>query len=214
VELVAEAILALVLSTYAGASIFKWRRRRALERSSAKHVAQLRDGELATVTGVVRRVAPLIKAPITGRPGVLMTFRIEDKDIASLLSWGVRAEGGSAVAFEVVEDGVAALVDTDGVVPPFAGRHHQEAVEARKLTSRQLHALKAMSIRVPPDRSREYRFTEAILAVGDEVRVTGRVTVEVDPRGERESLRGPPVRRVFRGTQDEPLILTRPPPPA
>jgi hypothetical protein len=44
-------------------------------------------------------------------------------------------------------------------------------------------------------------------ADGDEVRVAGRVSVVVHPSGESESLRGPPVRRVIRGTEEEPAVL-------
>jgi hypothetical protein len=185
------------------------RERRALARAPRKHVAELVDAEVACVEGVVRRVAPSLEAPLTGRRAVFWSVRLEERDFTSQY-WKELDEGSKLQSFDVVEDGKAVRVETEVLAFPDLELDHVETTLGSTLAPRQRALLEAAQVEVRPYAHQEYRFREAVLAEGDLVQVDGRVSVVVDPRGERESFRAQPVLRVLRGTKAAPLLIRRP----
>ena len=51
---------------------------------------------------------------------------------------------------------------------------------------------------------KEFRFREAVLRADDRIMVLGDISIEVDPAGRRQDLRGPPLARKIRGTPPTP----------
>ena len=66
----------------------------------------------------------------------------------------------------------------------------------------------------PPDEiyCRNYRYFEALIRPGDRVTVEGFASVAVDPAGEREGLRAPPLLHALCGTPERPAIVSVPEP--
>jgi hypothetical protein len=54
---------------------------------------------------------------------------------------------------------------------------------------------------------RELRFREARLEQNEVIWASGCAEIAVDPRGERDTLRGLPMRRLLHGTAREPTVL-------
>lgn len=59
---------------------------------------------------------------------------------------------------------------------------------------------------------RNYRYFEALIRPGDRVMVEGFASVAVDPAGERDGLRAPPLLYALSGTAERPVIVSVPEP--
>jgi hypothetical protein len=181
----------------------KRRARRALDQAASRRLAELRDGERARLTGVARRLHEPLVSPVTGRRCIGYRFVIEER-VAD--SWNVVVQGGRCAPFELVDEDAEATVegpflfgldfDDRGEVwanlPPGVFRVLEEA---------------GVSLSGPFGGEREFRFREAALRPDDRIMVLGRVSIDVDPAGRRESFRGPPMRRVIRGSTRHPIAL-------
>jgi hypothetical protein len=179
------------------------RARRALEQTSSRRLGDLHDGERGRIEGIARRLHEAVVSPVTGRRCIGYRFVIEEK-VAD--SWNVVVRGGRCCPFELVSEDAEATVegpflfgldfDDRGEVwanlPPGVFRVLEEA---------------RVSLSGPFGGEREFRFREAALRSSDRIEVLGRVSIDVDPSGRRDSFRGPPVRRMIRGSAHEPITL-------
>jgi hypothetical protein len=179
------------------------RARRVLDQAAARRLGDLHDGECGRFKGGARRLHETLVSPVTGRRCLGYRYVIEER-VAD--SWNVVVWGGRCCPFELVDEDTEATVegpflfgldfDDRGEVwanlPPGVFRVLEEA---------------HVSLSGPFGGEREFRFREAVLRPADPIMVLGRVSIDVDPAGRRESFRGPPVRRVIRGSAREPIVL-------
>jgi hypothetical protein len=183
--------------------------RRLLADARPRHVAELRDGDLARVRGAVRSRSSGARSPITGRTGVWFRYVIEQRGNFQAAPWTPATSATHFEPFDLVEDGVSMTVD--GVVNVFAEPDYQVEVASSELTRALREVLRRSDVRVPADARTHYRFSETLVAPGATVEVSGRVRVAVDPRGERQTLRGHPLHRFLRGSAEEPVVVQRTP---
>lgn len=179
------------------------RARRALDQAASCRLADLHDGEIARLTGIVRRLHEALVSPVTGRRCIGYRFVIEERVSDS---WNIVVQGGRCAPFELVDEDAEATIegpflfgldfDDRGEVwanlPPGVFRVLEEA---------------GVSLSGPFGGEREFRFREAALRPDDRIMVLGQVSLDVDPTGRRETFRGPPVRRVIRGSARHPIAL-------
>jgi hypothetical protein len=183
--------------------------RRRLAGARARHVAQLCYGDLARVRGIVRPRSAPVRAPLTGRTAVWFSYMVEQRIDFRAAGWTPLTGGVHFDPFDIVEDGVPVTVE--GVVSVFLEPDHQVDVASSQLTTSLRELLRRADIRVPADVRMHYRFSEALLPAGTLIEAGGRVSVEVDPRGEPQTFRGQPLRRFLRGTAEEPVVIGRAP---
>ncbi|HVU53295.1 MAG TPA: hypothetical protein VHL80_21570 [Polyangia bacterium] len=186
--------------------LLRLRRDRAMRRVPAKHVAQLRAQEVARVRGTVRPRSSPARSPVTGRAGVWFQFVVDQRSDFQAAPWTPAASGAHFEPFDIIEDGAAVTVE--GVVSVVGEPDHRAEV-ASPLTGALREVLRRADVRVPADVRTHYRVSEILLGASAVVEASGRVSVEIDPRGERESLRGNPLRRFLRGTEEEPVVIRR-----
>jgi hypothetical protein len=86
------------------------RARRVLERAPGKRLWDVRDGDRVRLTGFVRRLRETVVSPVTGRRCVGFRYVIEERS-SSVGDWHVVAQESTCVAFELVEEGVEAVVE-------------------------------------------------------------------------------------------------------
>jgi hypothetical protein len=181
------------------------RARRVLERAPGKRLWDVRDGDRVRVTGVVKRLRDTVVSPVTGRRCVGFRYVIEERG-SSVGDWHVVAQDSSCVAFEIVDDGVEALVEGPFLFGlDFDDRGDVWANLPPGLFGVLEHARVPLS--GPLGGEKEFRFREAVLRPDDRIMVLGGISIEVDPAGRREELRGEPVLRKIRGTEAEPVAL-------
>jgi hypothetical protein len=188
-----------------GAGLAWWwhpthRARRQLARSEEKSLANVVQGNHVRVLGIARRASGSLNAPFSGRRCVafravaeqyqdndwMEVFRVEDSVPFVLVAEGIEAHvcGPLRLGLEIDDRG---------------GELSGEALETLAK-----HGVASTAAQGGP---RQLRWHEATLEDGDPIWVLGRARLVVDPRGQRESLRGPPMLRIFEGTERQPIVL-------
>jgi hypothetical protein len=178
------------------------RARRLLARAEQKPLGAVVDGDRVRVLGVVHRADGSMHAPLSGRPCLAFRAVVEE--------W--TDDGGSeifrlehALPFVLVADGIEARVDG----PILLGLEIDFRDGEGECSQAVLDALSTYGVPTtdPRGRRKRLRCHEAILEAGDPIWVLGRARVAVDRRGRSETLRGPPVLRVFQGTKRAPVVV-------
>jgi hypothetical protein len=180
------------------------RARRELERAPGKRLWDVRDGDRCRVTGLVRRLRDTVTSPVTGRRCLGFRYVIEERGSGG--DWHVVAQQSQCVAFELVDEGVEAVVEG----PFLFGLDFDDRGDVWSNLPPGLFGV-LESARVPLSGplggEKEFRFREAVLRPDDRITVLGGVSIEVDHAGRRQELRGPPLARKIRGTPREPVAL-------
>jgi hypothetical protein len=198
------APLVFVLPWAIGAGVLWWRQptrraRRLLARVSEKPLGEVVEGELVRVRGKVRRAGTVLDAPFSGRKCIGFRAVAEEHEIG----WKEVVRLEECAPFLLIAEGFEASVEG----PFFVGLD----VDLREghPSREQLDTLRKHGVRPIVDRMRrgELRFHEALLEEGDSIWVVGRVRIAVDPRGQSDTLRGPPRLRVLEGTKRGPVVL-------
>jgi hypothetical protein len=190
-----------------GAGIVWWRQpsrraRRLLARAPEKALVDVVEGQLVRVRGKVRAAGALVETPFGGRKCIGFRAVAEEKEMETWWKEVVRLQ--ECAPFLLSADGVEASVEG-----PFFVGLDVDFRSGEHLLKEQLDTLAKHGVRAHADRGRRrsLRFHEAVLEDGDPVWVVGRVRIAVDPRGQSESLRGPPVLRVLEGTKRAPVVV-------
>jgi hypothetical protein len=170
--------------------------RSALARVPRKRLGETQDGEWAHVVGVVS-AGKTVTSPLSGCAAVGYCFEIEEVGGDAML-----ADRQACAPFTLVADGVEALVEG-----PFVFDVAKERL-ADDVTGG-VHAVLSEEGHVASPHFHGYLFRarEGLVTGGLQVAVVGRVSIEVDRRGERESPRGQPLRRIIRGTEERPVAF-------
>jgi hypothetical protein len=177
------------------------RARRKIAGAMKKRLAETRDGELVAFRGVIAAAGEPLWSPLTGRECV--AYRFSFTEAGERLGGVVRME--HAVSFVVAADGMEAVVRGE-VLLGLEPRPVDEALcpgleDLLQQRGRSRHGLFGEGT---------FRCQETLLCAGDEVSVLGRISIEVDQAGLRESARGLPVRRIIRGEPGNPVIVGPP----
>jgi hypothetical protein len=197
------AILLCFAAAAAAVAIGAWREpseraRRTIAKAPRKRLGETRTGDRAVVRCVVKRGLEEAWSPLTGRPCVAYSF---------VLRGPTREQDGTirydrAVPFIVEAEGLEAIVK-GRVAFAYEPRRVPQGTcrglaDVLRQEGRDLDGFWGM---------KTYSCQEALLRAGDEIMVLGRVSIEIDPAGRSEDLRGPPMRRVIRGDEDAPVVV-------
>jgi hypothetical protein len=180
----------------------KRRVRRAMGRARSKRLRDVQDGERVGVAGVARRLRQSLVSPVTGRTCLGYRFVIEEL----LDGWTTVATSARCVPFALGADELEATVEG----PFLLGLDFDDRGDVwANLPPGMFRVLEEVGVSLSGvfGRGKEFRFREAVLRSEDRIVVLGRVAIEVDPAGRREAFRGPPLRRVIRGTPRDPVAL-------
>jgi hypothetical protein len=205
-----KLVVALVaLSGWVANRWFNPRRRakRLLRRMRAQGIAALQDGQRAHVRGVAAALERTLISPIDQR--VCLGYRA----IIEVAADARRSfqEGGPGVVVWSETMCVPFLIsdgETEAVVEgPF---DLEVDVDDKGEVWANLPPTVFRLLENPPFPvdGKEVRFTEAWLVPGDSIEVVGRVAVNPDPQGQREALRSTPMRRMLRGSSQQPVVIT------
>jgi hypothetical protein len=175
------------------------RARRLLARVAEQSLGAVGDGERVRVRGVAVRATGNLEAPFTRRKCLGFLAIVEEQRNGT---WNEILRIEECLPFIVAIDGFEARVEGpffvgldidargDALSPPI-----RETIRAHGVT------LSAWGWTLP------LRFHESALEENDQIWVLGRASVVVDPRGQRQALRGLPIVRVFKGTAREPVVV-------
>jgi len=181
------------------------RARRALAAAREVRLADVKDGDRPRVTGVARALRHSLTSPVGRRPCIGFRMVIEERSPGDN-DWRVVLERSACIPFGL-EDGSAQAV-IEG--PFFLGLDADDRGDIWANLPPTLFAL-LEEAKIPLTgmfgRDKAFRFREALLVPGDRVTVLGRVFVEPEAGGVREGLRGPPMRRAFKGFPGEPVVV-------
>jgi hypothetical protein len=180
------------------------RARRLLERLPGKRLWDVRDGDRVRVTGLVRRLRGAVRSPITGRSCLGFRYVVEERGAGG--DWHVVATESTCVPFELVDEGVEAVVEG----PFLFGLDFDDRGDVwANLPPGLFGVLERARVPLsgPLGGEKEFRFREAVLRADDRIMVAGAVAVEVDRAGRPVDLRGPPLALKIRGTADDPVAL-------
>jgi hypothetical protein len=181
------------------------RARRVLERARAKRLWDVRHGDRVRVTGIVRRLREAVVSPVTGRNCIGFRYVIEERG-SSVGDWHVVAQESTCTAFGLCDEGVEAIVEG----PFLFGLDFDDRGDVwANLPLGLFGVLERARVPLsgPLGGEKEFRFREAVLRADDRIMVLGDISIEVDPAGHRQDLRGPPLARKIRGTAHEPVAL-------
>jgi hypothetical protein len=212
--LIAVAVITLV--TVAGNSLWPSRRRRINRALASRPRALVHDAHGAVrLTGRIRRIGELLRAPLSGRPCVAYEVLIDEPGRPNgpgAAPWRRRVELRDMSPFLLADESGEARIDPSGPVimdlnhdrtggtgGKFPGEH--EAL-ASFLSSIDVVATNWLG------RWRLFRYVEGVLEEGELVSVSAESVLEVDPTGERAGPRSPPRRLVLRGSEALPLLIS------
>jgi hypothetical protein len=180
------------------------RARRLLSRARDKALTALEDGDRVRVRGIARRREAGLTSPFTGRPCIGFRATIEQRGETG--GWDEILSREDCLPFDLFASGVAARVEG-----PFL--FGLEVDVRRELDGAPSSVAPAALESFGPSllevlgRGLRLRFCEAALEHEQPISVLGRASVSIDPGGWRGSLRGVPIKRVIRGTREEPIVL-------
>jgi len=164
------------------------------------------------VTGRIHRDAKLLEAPLSGRPCVVYELVIDELSSGSPSLWQRFLDLRQACPFLLEDDSGTARIDTAGA-GFVALIHDRVGVTSGIYPGNHLELSMVLeSCGVLPmtwlGRWRPLRYAEGVLEPGELVTVGGNGAREIDPGGDRPSVRSPPQRLVIRGSEEEPLLIT------
>ena len=164
------------------------------------------------VTGRIRRDAKLLEAPLSGRRCVVYELVIDELSSGAPSLWQRLLDLRQACPFLLEDDSGTARVEPAG--PGFVALiHDRVGVTSGIYPGNHLELSKVMeSCGILPmtwlGRWRPLRYAEGVLELGELVTVGGNGAREIDPGGERPSVRSLPQRLIMRGSEEEPLLIT------
>lgn len=164
------------------------------------------------VTGHVRRDAAVLRAPLSGRPCVVYEFIVEDLSAGSSLPqrW---IDVRQVCPFLLEDDSGTARIDTSGA-GFVALVHDHSGVTSGLYPGAHLdlgELLESWGFEPATwfGRWKPIRYAEGVLEPGELVSVGGAGVQEVDQGGDSASARSMPRRLVMRGSDAEPLLMSR-----
>jgi hypothetical protein len=211
VKLTAMDVPAVVIAaTWAAAecsvAFREWNRKRrghrVLQARPEKRAAEIADGELVRVHGLSVADRTLV-APLSGRPCIGYSVAVEEREG---LLWRKIAQREEFLPFRIVADGRDFHVDGPFLLALKIDARRDKVKEPSPAEASVLGELR-VSPRDFLKLRRNLRIREARIEEHDVIWVSGLACVAVDPRGEREVLRGQPIRREIFGTPREPTVL-------
>ena len=158
---------------------------------SRERDSQIADGEITTVTGVVRPVGPLLEAPLSGRPSVAYTSTARIGTRRIRMSYGLRhlitADERRAVPFDLETRDRVIRIDVTEV---------DLAIEAVSSVPRHLERERAFLDRLARGSIdvRLSMFEERCLEPGASVQVSGLAVAEADAMRSEQGFRDAPTR--------------------
>jgi hypothetical protein len=164
------------------------------------------------VTGQIHQDAKLLQAPLSGRRCVVYELVIDELSSGSPSLWQRLLELRQACPFLLADESGTARIEPAG--PGFVALIHDRVgvtSGAYPGNHRELSRVLESSGLLPMTwlgRWRPLRYAEGVLEPGELVTVGGNGAREIDPGGDRPSLRSPPQRLVIRGSEEEPLLIT------
>jgi hypothetical protein len=198
--------LLLVVPAIGGGLLWWWdprrRARRLLARAGEKSLGAVVEGDRVRVLGTARRAQGRVNAQFSGR--VCIAFRAV-AELRMDTEWREVFRVEHSVPFVLAADGVEARVEGPFLLGLEIDHRHAEGELSQEV--RDTLAKYGVATTDGSGRPLHLRCHEAALEDGDPIWVLGRARVAVDPRGQSDSLRGPPVLRFFEGTKRDPVIL-------
>ena len=164
------------------------------------------------LTGRIHQDAELLQAPLSGRRCVVYELVVEELSSGAPSIWQRLLDLRQACPFLLADDSGTARIDTAG--PGFVALvHDRVGVTSGIYPGDHLELSKVLeSSGLLPmtwlGRWKPLRYAEGVLELGELVTVGGNGAREIDPAGDRPSLRSPPQRLVIRGSEEEPLLIT------
>jgi len=164
------------------------------------------------VTGRIHRDAKLLEAPLSGRPCVGYELVVDEMSGAVPSLWERVLDLRQACPFLLEDDSGTARIDTAG--HGFVALIHDHVGVTSGIypgNHRALSMVLESSGLLPMTwlgRWRPLRYAEGVLEPGELVTVGGYGAREIDPGGDRPSVRSPPERLVIRGSEAEPLLMS------
>jgi hypothetical protein len=180
----------------------KRRGHRSLQARPERRPAEVADGELVRVRGLSVAEQSLV-APLSGRPCIGYCVALEER---LDFSWRRIAQREDFLPFRLAADGVSFEVEGPFLVALKIDTRGERLVTPSPVEAKVLADL-GVSQRGFLITKRDLRLREARLEQDDVIWVSGLASIAIDSRGERDTLRGPPMRRVIRGTTQEPTVL-------
>jgi hypothetical protein len=189
--------------------------KRTLARTPRTAVAQLSTG-VVRVTGRAARVEEPLTAPLSQRSCVAFQLAIDERRAhGNTVRWRPVVRVREAHPFWVADETGRVLVEPGphfalALERDFAGR----TGFLERLTSDSLERLEAfLATRGIPARNwlgmgKTFRYNEGVLEDGETVSVGGRVVAEPHPDGDASPGRGTPMRKLLRGSQQVPLLIS------
>lgn len=206
---VAVVLVALVLSWWFSEAA---KIRRALRAARRVPIAEVREGEVVRVTGRVRGVSELLRAPLSGRPCVFFEVTVEEYRSSGKSGRWVRILREQEAMDFLVEDGTGkALVRADGM-RVLAQRDHEQSSGTFNDATPELEAFLARHGEKSTGWifNRRLRYREGIFEPGETVTVLGEAHWEQDPDPETAGTgyRDVPKRLVLRPRPQGPVIAS------
>ena len=206
------ALALITLVTTAGNYLWPDRRSRIHRAVASRRRVMVHDAHgTVRLTGRVRRIGDLLRAPLTGRRCVAYEVVVDEPGAGG---WCRCVELREVRPFMVVDESGEARIDSSG---PFlmSLRYHRtgntSAFSIFPGVHEDLASLLATAGVVSTSwfgRWKRFRYGEAVLEEGGLVSVSAGSVLEVDPAGERVNQRSPPERLVLRGTEALPLLIS------
>jgi hypothetical protein len=179
----------------------------ALRARPERPLAEIVDGELVRVRGVSLAEGSLV-APLSGRPCIGYCVSVEEREDVS--GWRRIGQLEEFLPFRLATDGLAFHVEGPFLLALRIDTRGDRIVRPSLAEKRVLWGTGIVPRGFPMTdlmSERELRLCEARVEQEDVIWVSGRASIGVDPRGARDTLRDPPMKRVIRGTSDEPTVL-------
>jgi hypothetical protein len=206
------ALAVITLVTTAGNYLWPTRSSRINRALAARPRALVHDAHgTVRLTGRVRRIGDLLRAPLSGRPCVAYEVVVDAPDGGR---WCRPVELREARQFLVVDESGEARIDTSGpflMSLRYLRKGNTNMFSLYPGVHEELASLLSKEGIVSTSwfgRWKRFRYGEAVLEEGGLVSVSAGSVVEVDPTGERVNQRSPPERVVLRGTQALPLLIS------
>jgi hypothetical protein len=164
------------------------------------------------VTGRIHRDAKLLEAPLSRRPCVVYELVIDELSSGAPSLWQRLLDLRQACPFLLEDESGTARIDPAG--PGFVALIHDRVGVTSGIYPGNHPELSMVleSCGFLPmtwfGRWRPLRYAEGVLEPGELVTVGGDGAREVDPGGDRTSMRAAPQRLVIRGSDEEPLLIT------
>jgi hypothetical protein len=206
------ALAVITLVTTAGNYLWPGRRSRINRALAARPRALVHDAHgTVRLTGRVRRIGDLLRAPLTGRPCVAYEVVVDEPGTGG---WQRCVELREVRPFMVADESGEARIDSSGPFLMSLSYHRTGNTSAFSIypgLHEDLASLLSTEGVVSTSwfgRWKRFRYGEAVLEEGGLVSVSAGSVLEVDPTGERANQRSPPERVVLRGTQALPLLIS------